>query len=134
MLFSSLPRPNTTKFPLPYARAVRAISSSGAACTILSASIERVILAEGFTAEPEAVQAVARSAEGSWRDALSILEQVLAYSDGHITAAIVHRALGTVGTEMLAQVTETLSGRRLGGNAWVSRPIWWTAERTCANC
>ncbi len=75
----------------------------------LSASIERVILAEGFTAEAEAVQAVARSAEGSWRDALSILEQVLAYSDGHITAEIVHRALGTVGTEMLARVTETLS-------------------------
>ena len=75
----------------------------------LSAAVERVIKAEGFTAEPEAIQAVARSAEGSWRDALSILEQVLAYSDGHITAAIVHRALGTVGTEMLARVTETLA-------------------------
>jgi DNA polymerase-3 subunit gamma/tau len=75
----------------------------------LSAAVERVIKAEGFMAEPEAIQAVARSAEGSWRDALSILEQVLAYSDGHITADIVHRALGTVGTEMLARVTETLA-------------------------
>ena len=75
----------------------------------LSAAVERVIKAENFTAEPEAIQAVARSAEGSWRDALSILEQVLAYSDGHITADIVHRALGTVGTEMLARVTETLA-------------------------
>ncbi len=99
----------------------------------LSASIERVILAEGFTAEPEAVQAVARSAEGSWRDALSILEQVLAYSDGHITAAIVHRALGTVGTEMLAQVTETLAGG-IGRRHWESRPTLWTAVRTFANC
>ena len=75
----------------------------------LSAAVERVINAEGFTAEPEALQAVARSAEGSWRDALSILEQVLAYSDGHVSAATVHRALGTVGTEMLARVTETLA-------------------------
>ena len=75
----------------------------------LSAAVERVVMAEGFTAEPEAIQAVARSAEGSWRDALSILEQVLAYSDGLVTAATVHRALGTVGTEMLARVTQTLA-------------------------
>ena len=75
----------------------------------LGAAVERVIKAEGFTAEPEAIQAIARSAEGSWRDALSILEQVLAYSDGHITGDIVHRALGTVGTEMLARVTATLA-------------------------
>ncbi len=75
----------------------------------LGAAVSRVIKAEGFSAEPEAIQAIARSAEGSWRDALSILEQVLAYSDGHITGEIVHRALGTVGTEMLARVTATLA-------------------------
>lgn len=75
----------------------------------LSKAVERVIRAEGFTADVEAIQAVARSAEGSWRDALSILEQVLAYSDGHVSAATVHRALGTVGVEMLARVTATLA-------------------------
>jgi DNA polymerase-3 subunit gamma/tau len=75
----------------------------------LSQSIERVILAEGYTAEPEAIQAIARSAEGSWRDSLSILEQVLAYSDGHVTADTVHRAVGTVGTPTLARVTEALA-------------------------
>jgi DNA polymerase III subunit gamma/tau len=75
----------------------------------LSQSIERVILAEGYTAEPEAIQAIARSAEGSWRDSLSILEQVLAYSDGHVTADTVHRAVGTVGTQTLARVTEVLA-------------------------
>lgn len=75
----------------------------------LGASIERVVLAEGFTAEPEAIQAIARSAEGSWRDALSLLEQALAYSDGVMTAETVHRALGTVGSEALARVTDTLA-------------------------
>ncbi|HZT40582.1 MAG TPA: DNA polymerase III subunit gamma/tau [Chthonomonadaceae bacterium] len=75
----------------------------------LTAAVQRVVEAEGCTAEPEAVQAIARSAEGSWRDALSLLEQVLAYSDGHVTAETVHRAIGTVGTETLARVTETLA-------------------------
>ena len=74
----------------------------------LARSVQRVIDAEGCTAEPEAVQAIARAAEGSWRDALSLLEQVLAYADGHLTADIVHRAIGSVGTETLARVTETL--------------------------
>ncbi len=75
----------------------------------LTASVQKVITAENYTAEPEAVQAIARAAEGSWRDALSLLEQVLAYSDNHITAATVQRALGTVGQETLARVTEILA-------------------------
>ncbi len=55
------------------------------------------------------MQAIARAAEGSWRDALSLLEQVLAYSDKHVTAATVQRALGTVGQETLARVTDILA-------------------------
>jgi DNA polymerase-3 subunit gamma/tau len=75
----------------------------------LAARVEWVVQAEGCTAEPEAVQALARCAEGSWRDALSLLEQVLAYAEGHVTAETVHRAVGTVGAEMLTRVTETLA-------------------------
>jgi len=75
----------------------------------LARSVQRVIELEGATAEPDAVQVIARAAEGSWRDALSLLEQVLAYSDGCVTAELVHRAIGTVGTEVLARVTDTLA-------------------------
>lgn len=75
----------------------------------LASAVRRVIEAEGFAAEPEAILSIARCAEGSWRDALSILEQVLAYSEGHVTAATVNRAIGAVGAEMLARVTETLA-------------------------
>ena len=75
----------------------------------LAASIERVVVAEGYEAQPEAIQAIARAAEGSWRDALSLLEQVLAYSDGVLTDETVHRALGSVGSDTLFKVTETLA-------------------------
>lgn len=75
----------------------------------LGAAIQRVVTSEGCTAEPDAILSIARSAEGSWRDALSLLEQVLAYSDGHITADTVNRAIGTVGVETLLRVTDTLA-------------------------
>ena len=77
--------------------------------TDLSAAVQRVIDQEGFSAEPEAVRAIARCAEGSWRDALSLLEQVLAYSSGTILEATVQDALGTVGSETLAQTVATIA-------------------------
>src|SRR5579862_7369067 len=46
------------------------------------ANIERVLTQEGIGFEHEAVVAVARAAEGSFRDSLSLLEQSLAYTDG----------------------------------------------------
>ena len=83
----------------------------------LAAAVQRVITAEGCTAEPDAVQSIARSAEGSWRDALSLLEQVLAYSEGHITAETVNKAIGTVGAATLARVVTTLAAGEMGRDA-----------------
>ena len=80
----------------------------------LSRAITRVITEEGYTADPEAVLAIARCAEGSWRDALSLLEQVLAYTSGSITEQIVQQALGTVGTETLAATVQTIAANDWG--------------------
>jgi DNA polymerase-3 subunit gamma/tau len=75
----------------------------------LSSAISRVVEAEGYSAEPTAIRAIARCAEGSWRDALSLLEQVIAYSDSTLTEETVQQALGTVGSETLGQVVDTLA-------------------------
>jgi len=75
----------------------------------LTANLRRVLDAESISYEPEAVSAVARAAEGSFRDSLSILEQVLAYTDGALTAECVHAAIGTVGAELLDEVTRILA-------------------------
>jgi len=75
----------------------------------LSSAVQRVITAEGYTAQPEAVRSIARCAEGSWRDALSLLEQVISYSDTTITEDTVQRALGTVGSETLKRVVDTIA-------------------------
>ena len=89
----------------------------------LSAAVQRVITAEGCTAESDAVQSIARSAEGSWRDALSLLEQVLAYSDGHITAETVNKAIGTVGAATLARVVTTLAAGEWDGTLAVAAEL-----------
>jgi DNA polymerase-3 subunit gamma/tau len=78
----------------------------------LATAVRRVVEAEGYTADPEAILSIARSAEGSWRDALSLLEQVLAYCDGHVSVEAVQHAIGIVATETLARVTEILAGGR----------------------
>ena len=75
----------------------------------LSAAIQRVVDAEGYVAEPEAIRSMARCAEGSWRDALSVLEQVISYSDSSITEENVQRALGTVSSDTLVRVVDTVA-------------------------
>jgi DNA polymerase-3 subunit gamma/tau len=60
----------------------------------LATHLARVIAAEGLDAEPGALDAVARAAAGSVRDALSILEQVVSHGSGAVTEAGVREALG----------------------------------------
>jgi DNA polymerase-3 subunit gamma/tau len=66
--------------------------------------INTVLEREGHTAKPEAVQAIARAADGSFRDALSLLEQVLAYAGGHVDYETVHSVLGMVDEESVGAV------------------------------
>ncbi len=63
---------------------------------------------EGVSAEEAALDMVAVSAEGSWRDSLSLLEQVLSYTDGGITVNDVNVVLGTVTQDFLFRLVETL--------------------------
>ena len=53
-----------------------------------------IIAKEGVEAEPEALALVARAAEGSVRDGLSILDQAIAHGHGAVTAAQVRDMLG----------------------------------------
>jgi DNA polymerase-3 subunit gamma/tau len=49
---------------------------------------------EGFEAEPQALAMIARAAEGSARDGLSLLDQAIAHGSGHVQAADVRGMLG----------------------------------------
>lgn len=60
----------------------------------LAAHIERIIASEKVTADPEAVALIARAAEGSVRDSLTILDQAIAHGGGHVSADAVRSMLG----------------------------------------
>jgi len=64
---------------------------------------------EHLTVEDAALWAIARAAEGSVRDALSILDQMVAYGREHITAADVQKVLGTLEADVLFQLGEVLA-------------------------
>jgi DNA polymerase III subunit gamma/tau len=57
--------------------------------------LSKICAAEGVTTEPEALALIARVAEGSVRDALSLLDQGIAHGgDGGVTALAVRNMLG----------------------------------------
>lgn len=61
---------------------------------LLVGHLDRICRAEGIEAEEEALAAVARAAEGSVRDSLSILDQAIAHAGGRITLDEVRTMLG----------------------------------------
>ncbi len=61
---------------------------------VLSAYLEEIAKKESVEAEPEALRQIARAAEGSVRDALSILDQAIAHGAGKVGAEAVQGMLG----------------------------------------
>ena len=57
-----------------------------------------------ITVSPEAIALVARSAEGSMRDAETAFDQVIAFAGSHVTAEDVATVLGLVGRDLLFDV------------------------------
>nr|WP_276224817.1 DNA polymerase III subunit gamma/tau [Bartonella quintana] len=63
---------------------------------ILSAHLCQIAKHENIKVEDQALSMIARAAEGSARDALSIFDQAIAYSNGNISAVAVRAMLGLV--------------------------------------
>ncbi len=61
---------------------------------VLTKHLEQIAAKESVEAEPEALRQIARAAEGSVRDALSILDQAIAHGAGKVEAETVQGMLG----------------------------------------
>ncbi len=75
----------------------------------IAAHLHRIVGEEGLQAEPNALRLLAQSATGSMRDALSLLDQAIAYSSGEISEAAVRAMLGSVDTGYLFDLLESLA-------------------------
>ncbi len=60
----------------------------------LTARLQEIVEAEGLSIEPNAMRLVVAQAEGSMRDAQSLLDQVLAACEGAVTEQAVVELLG----------------------------------------
>jgi DNA polymerase-3 subunit gamma/tau len=65
--------------------------------------------ADQIAAEPAALTLLARAADGSMRDALSLLDQAIAYCGGKVTAESVAVMLGTIDRDHVVRLLELLA-------------------------
>jgi DNA polymerase-3 subunit gamma/tau len=77
----------------------------------ITAALAQIATQEKWSVEPGALAVMARAAEGSVRDAFSLLEQARAYSGETISDAQVRELLGVVAQETLDQLTAAIEQR-----------------------
>ena len=70
-----------------------------------------IATAEKVEFEPAALRAIARSAEGSMRDALSLLDQVLAFGGGRVLEGEVRALLGTLDRRHVEGILNALAAQ-----------------------
>ncbi|MDO8580648.1 MAG: DNA polymerase III subunit gamma/tau [Candidatus Omnitrophota bacterium] len=79
--------------------------------TTISSALKDIARREKFTIDEAAFLAVAKAAEGSLRDALSILDQVSALSAKSVKADDIYTMLGLVETELLFEMSGALAAK-----------------------
>jgi DNA polymerase-3 subunit gamma/tau len=63
---------------------------------LIATHLQHVLEKEQIPFEPGAVALISRAAQGSMRDALSLLDQAIAFSSGNVEQEVVHTMLGAV--------------------------------------
>jgi len=76
--------------------------------------LETVLQAEDISATGESLAMIARAADGSMRDALSLADQVISIGEGEITADRVREALGLVPEDEYLAIVDIIAGKRAG--------------------
>jgi DNA polymerase-3 subunit gamma/tau len=72
----------------------------------LLSKLRRICQEEGIAIEQAALELIARSATGSFRDAESLLDQLVAFADEEITLAQVQALLGTVPSQAVEELVD----------------------------
>ncbi|MDH5502339.1 MAG: DNA polymerase III subunit gamma/tau, partial [Gammaproteobacteria bacterium] len=76
---------------------------------VIRERLELICSAEGISAETGALTAIARAADGSLRDALSLLDQAIAFCGGNVTAGPVGEMLGTIDRQHVSKLLRLLA-------------------------
>ncbi len=78
---------------------------------LIQAHLAKVLGEEGIAGEPRALFRIARAARGSMRDALSLMDQAIAYSGGRVEDEMVRNMLGAIDQDYLYAILDALAER-----------------------
>ncbi len=81
---------------------------------LLVKHLENICAAENISAEPEALGLIARAAEGSVRDALSLMDQAIAHAAGSVRAEDIRAMLGLADRTRIIDLFEALMRGDMG--------------------
>jgi len=76
---------------------------------MIQEQLGRITESEGVPAEADGLRAIAKSADGSMRDALSLLDQAIAFGGGQIRADEVSQMLGSIDRDQVVQLLRALA-------------------------
>ena len=76
--------------------------------------LDRVARAEDIETAESALDILARAADGSYRDALGLLDQIATYADGRVEVSDALELLGAVARETIFELVDLMAGGRRG--------------------
>src|SRR5262245_22257447 len=96
------------KIPLTILSRCQRFDLAGIPPPLIQERLQAIVKQEKREADDDALELIARRAGGSMRDAQSLLDQLLAFSAGRLTAEQVHHLLGTASAEHLVALAEAV--------------------------
>ena len=84
--------------------------------TLITEYLQTLLIQENIASEAAALELIARAAQGSMRDALSILDQAIAFGEGRVIEATAREMLGVIDHRHLYELLDALlakDGKRL---------------------
>jgi DNA polymerase-3 subunit gamma/tau len=75
------------------------------------ARLRQVLAEEHLQADDDALRLIAKSADGGMRDGLSLLDQVLSFGEGPVTAARVREVLGLIPDDVYGELLRVIAER-----------------------
>lgn len=77
----------------------------------IAEQLEKILSSEGIPFDASAVKLIAKAGDGSMRDALSLLDQAIAYTGQNVAYEPTHEMLGLIDTQYLQLVLSALASR-----------------------
>ncbi|MFM1931925.1 MAG: hypothetical protein RL226_1228 [Bacteroidota bacterium] len=83
--------------------------------TDMVAHLQKIVDEKGLSAEQEALHVIAQKADGAMRDALSIFDQVVAFTGGNLTYQAVAANLNVLGHDLYFEITDMILNEDIPG-------------------